>query len=69
MHTVKESYPLLGKITVKTLALSILDYILKVLPSLSKANKRKLEQVLRSFIWDGKKTRIAMSILEKFIQD
>ncbi len=66
----KRKLSLLGKVTViKTLAVPKLVYLLTVLPNPSNSLVKKIEDMFRNFIWDGKKPKLTLNQLEKDIKD
>ena len=56
---------LLGKVqVVNTLIASLYVYKMMVLPQIPQSTVKKLECIIRNFLWDGKKAKIAYNILQ-----
>ena len=56
---------LIGKVqVVNTLIASLFVYKMMVLPSISELIVKKVENSIRQFLWNGKKSKIALSILQ-----
>ena len=56
---------LIGKVqVVNTLVASLLVYKMMVLPQIPKLVCKKLENIIREFLWNGKKSKIAYNILQ-----
>ena len=62
----KRSLSLEGKIMViNTLVASLFVYPMMVLPTITMTYIRKMESMIRDYLWDGRKAKIALSILQK----
>ena len=56
---------LMGRIQViNTLIASLFVYKMMVLPNIPQGTIRKLENMFREYLWDGKKSKVAISILQ-----
>ena len=62
---VNRGLSLLGKVqVVNTLVASLFVYKMLVLPSIPQCISRNVDNIIRDFLWNGKKSKIAFSILQ-----
>ena len=51
-------------IIIKSLAMSKLTFLMAVLPNLDESFHRKVDEIFKAFLWDGKKPKIKTTVLQ-----